>query len=140
MAATAHTPISAEARGQMRLLKTQLTKQNARIGEMVRSGALRQFAEKLVRRNSVLGRSRVLKKLRNELGPGAHFEGASLDGPQPTRPNSRIHGAESTKIEENGDSRSIIVTLKDGTKRRLMDAVEASVAMWEAMLSQPRNL
>jgi hypothetical protein len=81
--ATARTPISAEARGQLRLLKAQLTKQNARLEEMSCSGSLRQFAKKLVLRNSVLGRSRVLKQLRNELGAGAYFERAILDGPRP---------------------------------------------------------
>ena len=50
------------------------------------------------------------------------------------RPNSRVQGAESTKVEMYGDSPSIVITLKDETKRNLMDAVDACMAMWEKKL------
>jgi hypothetical protein len=50
------------------------------------------------------------------------------------RPNSRIHGAESTKVEMYGSAPSIVVTEKDGTKRILMNVVANCVAMWKKKL------
>jgi hypothetical protein len=51
------------------------------------------------------------------------------------RPNSRVHGADSTRVETYGTSPSIVVTMKDGTKRILMDAVENCMAMWKRKLA-----
>lgn len=53
------------------------------------------------------------------------------------RETSRVHGAESTKIENSGGSCAIVITLKDGSKRKLMDVVEGAVAMWADKLSEP---
>jgi hypothetical protein len=51
------------------------------------------------------------------------------------RGTSRIGGAQSTKIEVHGDSEELIVTLKDGSKRVLLDLIQSSMEMWEKKLS-----
>src|ERR1700733_4878036 len=72
----AHTPISAEARGKLRALKTTLAAQYARIhriyGSDVVQSDVAHFAMK-----SGKGRERARAKIIRALGSGAHLEQAS---------------------------------------------------------------
>jgi len=104
------------------------------------------FVNDLAERYALLSGRKDTHMVRDELAAECSDFGLVRDVADGTkhrvvgRQNSRVHGAESTKIEVSGDSPAIIVTLKDGSKRRLMDAVDASVAMWDAKLSSAGNI
>jgi hypothetical protein len=80
---TAPHPVSAEARGRLRLWKAAASTQCAQLDRAIKSGRVAQFGFDLAKRRFEVERRRMIRAARNLLGPAAHLEAASLKGKSP---------------------------------------------------------
>jgi hypothetical protein len=80
---TAPYPVSAEAKGKLRLWKAAASAGCAQIDRAISSGRLAQLGDGLARRRLEAERKRMVRAAGNLLGPAAHLEAASLKGKAP---------------------------------------------------------
>jgi hypothetical protein len=73
--------IPAQARGKLRIWKTTLSAQYNTLSSTLAAGSLSMLAHEFVTRQSVIGRSRVLRSITKTLGKSVYFERCDLQVP-----------------------------------------------------------